>query len=312
MHRGKALIQLTWTILSCIVLSAPAGMEERMNSTTIRTKAFHAVIGDNSPGPNGHHAGFNGLWSLAPAGTTDNILGDVLAALNLEHYINGRDEDRENPDVLFDPRKSPMHLHRKSAARVVLYQPPTAHYGVESWTEFSTQEPNAIDMAFRCVPRKDIYPNGWMGVFWATYVKPGEDPYAHFLGYESPEQMKATWLRTDGTNIVYSRTANVPLKFPGPMREHAMATTDVKRWAEPFYYCHWGEYAYIVMFDTDHDVGIYSGDVRPPRSWNPWDFQMNIHQPRVGEEYRLRVRVIFDRFQGREWVMEQVRKWGER
>jgi len=282
-----------------------------MNSTKITTRAFHAVIGDNSPGPDGHHAGFNGIWSLVPAGTTTNIFGPGLAGLNLEHYINGRDEDKKKDNLLFDPRRSPMELHRKSATSIVLHQPPTAFYGVESWTEFTIHEPNTIDMAFRCVPRKEIDPNGWMGVFWATYVKPREDPYAHFLGYESPEQVEPTWLQTDGTNMVYSRDAKVPLRFPGPMRDEAMATTDKRRWAEPFYYCLWGEYAYIVMFDTAHDIGMYSGDVRPPRSWNPWDFQMNIHEPRVGAEYRLKVRMIFDRFQGRDWVQEEMRKWRE-
>jgi hypothetical protein len=280
-----------------------------MSSAAVTNLAFRAVIGDNASGPDGHHTGFNGIWSLVPTGTTTNVIGAGLAGLNLEHYINGRDEDGKKPDILFDPRRSPIKLRRRSASSVLLHQPPTAFYGVESWTEFTIQEPNTIEMAFRCIPRKDIFPNGWLGVFWATYVKPQEEPHANFLGYESPEQVEPTWLQTDGYSMVYSREAKVPLKFPGPFQGHAMATTDERRWAEPFYYCLWGEYAYIVMFETDHDIGMYAGYNRPPASWNPWDFQMIIHEPEIGSEYGLKVRIVFDKFEGRDGVLAQVRKW---
>ena len=280
-----------------------------MHSTEFRNRAFHGVIGDNAAGPNEHAPGFNGLWSLVPTGMEEDMIGRQLAGLNLEHYINGTDEDGKNPEVLFDPRHSPMEFERVSDSCFLLYQPPTRFFQVESWTEFTVREPNIIDMAFRCIPRKAVFPNGWLGVFWATYVEAPKEPSANFLGYENAADESPRWLTTDGSQMVYGRQARVPLKFPGPMRGHAMATTDPRRWAKPFYYAVWRDRAYLLMFDTDHDLGMYAGKVKTKKGWNPWDFQMIIHEPKVGSQYELSVRMVVDRFEGKDWVMEEYRKW---
>ncbi len=281
----------------------------KMHSAEFRTRAFHGVLGDNAAGPDEHAPGFNGLWSLVPAGMQESMIGRQLAGLNLEHYINGTDEDGKKPEILFDPRRSPMEFKQSSDSRFLLHQPPTKFFQVESWTEFAVRAPNIIDMSFRCIPRREIFPNEWLGVFWATYVEAPEDPHAKFLGYETPEAEEPKWLETDGTQMVYGRTARVPLKFPGPMQGHTMGTTDPRRWAKPFYYAVWRDHAYIVMFDTDHDLGMYAGKTKTKNGWNPWDFQMIIHEPKVGSEYKLNLRMVVDRFKGKGWVMEEYRKW---
>jgi hypothetical protein len=318
MNRSKKWITLA-AISACFLLpTVPTVAAEtdsknlegtEVHSAEFRTRAFHGVIGDNAAGPNEHAPGFNGLWSLVPAGMQESMIGRQLAGLNLEHYINGTDEDGKAPEVLFDPRRSPMEFKQLSDSRFLLYQPPTKFFQVESWTEFTVREPNIIDMSFRCIPHKEVFPNGWLGVFWATYVEAPEEPAAHFLGYETPEAQSPKWLTTDGTQMVYGRTARVPLKFPGPMRGHAMATTDPRRWAEPFYYAVWRDRAYIVMFDTDHDLGMYAGRNRTGKGWNPWDFQMIIHKPAVGARYELNMRMVVDRFKGKDWIMEKYREW---
>ncbi len=318
MHNPKVWIQAARVSASFALLTTPALATEpgdknqngaEVHSTQFRTRAFHGVIGDNTRGPNEHAPGFNGLWSLVPAGTEENMIGRQLAGLNLEHYINGTDEDGKKPEILFDPRRSPMEFKQVSDSRFLLHQPPTRFFGVESWTEFTVREPNIIDMSFRCIPRKEIFPNGWLGVFWATYVEAPEEPAAHFLGYENPESESPKWLTTDGIHMVYGQQARVPLKFPGPMRGHTMASTDSRRWAEPFYYAVWRDHAYLVMFDTDHDLGIYAGKNKTGKGWNPWDFQIIIHEPAVGSQYELRIRMVLDKFKGKDWIKKEFHKW---
>jgi len=180
---------------------------------------------------------------------------------------------------------------------------------VESWTEFTVSEPRYLDMAFRCIPRKDVFHFDWLGVFWATYVPVPEETSIFFLAYETPEQKEPTWHQSTG-KMYYSRQANVPLRFEGPMKGHGMASAASVRWAEPFYYGLWRGYAYVVMFDTEHDLAMYAG--QSPLGWNPWDFQMIIREPKVGSEYRLKVRMVFDKFKGRDWVIDEYKKWRKR
>ena len=54
-----------------------------MNSAQVKSKRFLAVIGDNAAGPDGHHAGFNGIWSLVPNGFPEDFIAPGLAGLNL-------------------------------------------------------------------------------------------------------------------------------------------------------------------------------------------------------------------------------------
>lgn len=280
---------------------------KKIDSSVFKTQAFQCVIGNNAAGTDQHKVGFNGIWSLIPQGTTDNFIAEGLAGLNLEHYFNGVDEDVAKPKVLFDPRHSPMEFRQESDSRCTLYQPPTQFYGVESWTEFRVSEPRYLDMDFRCIPRKkDVFHFNWLGVFWATYVPKPEETSMFFLAYEKAEQKQSAWFQSKG-GMYYSRQAKVPLRFEGPMKTHAMASAAPVRWAEPFYYGIWHGYAYIVMFDTEHDLAMYAG--QSPSGWNPWDFQMIIREPKVGSEYRLKVRMVFDQFKGRDWVLDEYKKW---
>lgn len=304
----------TVVLLSCVLVAAFATGEdntektaaEKPDSLQLDTREFRCLIGNNAADTSGHMAGFNGIWSLKPKSTANDFIAKGLAGLNLEHYFNGLNEDIKQPELLFDPRYSPIEFRCESASGCSLHQPPTKHFGVESWTEFTVSEPCYVDMSFRCIPRKDVFPSGWLGVFWATYVPKPDDTSIYFLAYETPAQTKPTWFKSAG-EMYYGRNAEVPLRFAGPMKSHAMATASTVRWAEPFYYGVWGDRAYLIMFDTEHDLAMYAG--QSPSGWNPWDFQMIIRSPRIDSEYRLRVRVAFHEFKGSDWALNEYTNW---
>ena len=302
-------------LIGSVAFLGPAGLADdvadqghdgsRIDSAGFNTEAFRCVIGNNAVWKK-HNSGFNGIWSLIPKGSNDNFIAEGLAGLNLEHYFNGRDEDVSKPELLFDPRYSPMEFKQTSEYQCTLYQPPTKHFAVESWTEFTVSEPHYVDMSFRCIPRREVFPFDWLGVFWATYAPRPEDTSIYFLAYETAEQKEPEWFKSAG-GMYYGRNAKVPLRFEGPMKNHMMSKAAPVRWAEPFYYGVWRGHAYIVMFDTQHDLAMYAG--QSPLGWNPWDFQMIVHEPKVGSEYRLRTRMVFDQFKGRDWVLDEYKKW---
>ena len=59
----------------------------------------------------------------------------------------------------------------------------TAHwaYAEESWTGHSLQEPYYIDIHFKCIPRRDVFQDNVMGVFWASYINAPLDKSMYFL-----------------------------------------------------------------------------------------------------------------------------------
>lgn len=278
------------------------------NWMRFQTEALSCVVGNNEAGPDGHHKGYNGLWSLCPAGAETNFIDAGFSGLNLEHYFNGWDPDmdKEHMSIRYDPRYSGMEFQRVSETQCVLHQPPTRHFGVESWTTFTLTPPRYLDITFRCIPRKPMFPLDWLGVFWATYANAPGAKRIFFWGYETPDQEEPGWVGRSG-GMYYSRTAQVPLRFQGAMRGHAMSQTAPERWAKPFYYGIWRDYVYILMFESEHDVGFYAGD--KDSGWNPWDFQMIIRHPRVDAEYHLRMRLVFDRFKDRDDVLAEYEKW---
>src|SRR5690606_2622761 len=79
------------------------------------------------------------------------------------------------------PRVAPMEFAQIDENRVALYQPPTPHYGVESWTEFALHAPYYVDIEYRCIPRKDVFAGGFLGAFWASYISAPLDKSMYFL-----------------------------------------------------------------------------------------------------------------------------------
>src|SRR5688500_13215074 len=95
----------------------------------LNNAAFTCRIGTNAEGE-GHRAGYNGVWSLVPAGLTESLFVPGVAGLNLEHYFDGWHNGTR--EVFFEPRVAPMTLEQPDARTVRLVQQPTPFWGVES------------------------------------------------------------------------------------------------------------------------------------------------------------------------------------
>ncbi len=279
------------------------------------------VIADN--GAKGdHRAGYNGIISVDEPGGMRFPFVPEYAGLNLEHYFDARPR-HEDRAIFFEPRHVPMQMRQLDDRHIELYQAPTPFYGVESWTEFQgyEAEPHCIDMRFRCIPRRAVFEGGFMGVFWASYINGPENKSIYFLR-EGSTLEDPSWVQFltqehgrdstvlpagDATAFAYPDGGGTLFNSLSPLR-----------FADPFFYGRTGDDVLIFIFDPNPYIRFAHSPSGGGRSadetdTNPaWDFQLIVPDYKVGKEYGLSMRLVYKPWQGRDDVLNEVRRYRNR
>lgn len=276
----------------------------------LRCAAFSCRIGTNTEGE-GHRAGYNGAWSLVPAGLTESLFVPSIAGLNLEHYFDGWHNGRR--EIFFEPRIHAMTLEQSASGTVRLIQTPTPFWGVESRSTFTVREPNILDLEFRCTPRRRVFNADVMGVFWASYIQKPEDNAIRFRG-RAPGDTAPAWQRHASprhgeASSVRGRGDAVTLQVAEGMGDKLFSTVTSLRWERPFYYGRWRDRVYMVAFRTREHLRFAMSPSGGGAGNPAWDFQILVPGCQVGREYALDVRCVVDRWQGEAWVEQQAEAW---
>lgn len=266
----------------------------------LRRAPIEAVVVDNRAVDDevlpGHRAGYNGLGSLKHERQPRNLFVPAVAGLNFEHIHDGTVQPRE---ILYEPRHAPMQLRVIDDHTAELYQPPTPHWGLESCTRFRLLNGGVIELTFECIPRRDTFKNGTIGLFWASYIHQPESLDIHFIGGPDNDASAAPgWIRgvtpTHGelpTHLApdddrdFAHDPDFPLKLVFNRSRH--------RFAEPWYFGLCRGMAYAQIFRPSDRVRLTQspsgGGVGNPA----WDFQWFIPDYRVGQRYQLVMRALY-------------------
>jgi hypothetical protein len=303
------------TLASAPLATPAAAQDDRPGQATLQAGELTAVIGDNSA-DGAHRAGYNGVWSLRHAAGQRGVFVPAVAGLNLEHIVSG--ERLDDPTVFFEPRHAAMSLRRLSATEAELHQPPTPTFHVESWTRFRVVAPHYLDMSFRCMPHRDVFPRGYLALFWASYIHAPTDKSMYFLGGSGAERRLWTQFCTQWHNdqsTVRHRDDAFDMTFPSESRDALFKNLSRLRFDEPFFYGHFDELIWLVMFDRTEGIRFThspsgGGANAELKTTNPaWDFQFLIPQPQVMREYGFHVRTVLRPRCARPEILAEYQRW---
>jgi len=278
--------------------------------TQISTQNFACVIGDNAEADD-HRAGYNGVWSLIPSGKSSSLFVPGVAGLNLEHYFDGW--SNATREIRFEPRQVPMTMEQPAENVIRLTQAETPIWGVESVTTFTVREPDVIDMEFECTPRRQVFRNRTLGVFWASYIHAPEDNAIRFLG-RRPRQRNDAWqaLASPAHGVASSVRGpddDFALEI-GPEAEGALySDLAPPRWSEPWYYGRWQDWAYVVAIRTERLLRFSMSPTGGGEGNAAWDFHMLAPEMRIGETYRLAARCIVTPWRDVDYLAARARAW---
>ena len=290
-----------------------------MNAKTFECGELTLRIGNNEPDGEIHLKGYNGVLWIKSKHEELTPFVPLYAGLNLEHIFDG---SIDNPEILFEPRRAAMEFKEISERSCQLYQPPTPHYALESWTDFTLVEPYYVDVRFRCKPhRADAFKMGYLGLFWASYITAPENTAIYFRGNVPGHESVSVWnaLATQyhgHASSVIHENDKPELPFMKTERtDWLFLNFSPLRYSLPFYFGRFRDMALIYMFDRTSGIRIThspsgGGTHRFKDFRNPaWDFQYIVPNPNAGDIYSLRYRFAYKKYIDREDVLAEYTAW---
>lgn len=268
----------------------------------LRRGDIEAVIVDNEPVDDAvlpsHRGGYSGIGSLKHAQRPENLFVPFYAGLNFEHIHDGTNQDRK---VLFEPRNWPMQLRMINAHTVELYQSPTPNWKLESCTRYELFADGTIEMTFECIPRAATFRNGYIGLFWASYIHQPESTAIHFLGWGPDDEIRTDqprWQKTispaHGVQATHP-AADDQRCFPhdDPFNLTLVFNESGHRYAEPWYYGISHGMGWVSLF-REKDQIRFAQSPSGGGNGNPaWDFQYFIPDYEVGKCYGFVKRAMY-------------------
>ena len=249
---------------------------------------------------NGHRAGYSGVASLTHRKRPENLFVASYAGLNFEHIHDGTVRD---PKILFEPRNAPMKLRVIDGHTAELYQPPTPTWQLESCLRYHMLDDGTIEMTLECIPHRETFRNGYIGLFWASYIHQPESLDIHFKGRSdggpngwirgvTPRHgVVPTHLAVDDDRM-FPHDAGFPLTLVFNRSRH--------RYTQAWYYGVSHGMALVCIFRPDDRIRISQSPSGGGRGNPAWDFQFLIPDYKVGRRYGMVMRTMYLPFESAE------------
>ena len=287
----------------------PKGYESE-NILTVETGDLKGVFVDNTEIKPDHRPGYNGIAQLYHKRQDSGIFVPAFAGFNLEHIFGG-----DSLHQVFEPRRHPMTLYRKTENAVMLHQSPTPLSRVESLTTFEMVAPHYVDITFSCLLHsKDFFQHDYAGFFWASYIQSPPDRKIYFLGVAENETTSPSWIgawsEVHGVASTHrSLGDDHDFFFDDNLSPRLASHFSSYRYTEPYFFGRYGDMVLAFMFDS-REVIRFSQSPTGGGGLNPaWDFQYLIPSPQEGKRYSFKARIIYKPFISENDVVEEYKTW---
>ena len=284
---------------------------------TLKRGGVEAVIVDNSAVNDevlkDHRAGYSGIALLRHAKRQENLFVPAYAGLNFEHILDGTaSSDRK---IQFEPRSHPMEVRVIDRYTAELYQPPTFHHSLESCQRYEILADGTIQVTIEVAARKPSFSNGYINLFWASYIHQPESLDIHFRGVpaNSPNAQPPGWIRgvtpdhgTLSTHISATDKRIFAHDEPFPLAlVHSLSNY---RFSEPWYFGVSHGMAFVQMFRPKDQVRITQSPSGGGTGNPAWDFQYYVSEYEVGRVYRFVMRVAYLPYESPAQIERATRK----
>ena len=267
-----------------------------------------AVVVDNRPVDDEvlpkHRAGYSGVGSLTRTERDANLFVPSVAGLNFEHIHDGTVQERK---VLFEPRNAPMQLRKVDRHTVELYQAPTPHYGLESCQRYHMLEDGTLELTVECIPRRRTFANGYIGLFWASYIHQPQSLDIYFMGRETGRNSGSHRVRgvtprhgelSTHLGVDDDRTFSHDEKFPLTL----VFNRSNYRYTDPWYYGISHGMALVMMFRPQDGIRMAQSPSGGGNGNPAWDFQCFFSDYQLGQRYQIIMRAMYVPYESHEQI----------
>jgi hypothetical protein len=207
-----------------------------------------------------------------------------------------------------------MQLRLIDAHTVEVYQRPTPNWKLESCSRYHILVDGTIEYTFECIPRADVFKNGYIGLFWASYIHQPTDRSIYFVGRPKDHaDSESAWIRgvtprhgVDSTHppAGHRNTFEVDPNFPLTLVNHRSKYV----YTEPWYYGVSHDMAYVPMFRSRDRIWFAQSPTGGGASNPAWDFQWFIPDYKTGDAYGFVMRTAYIPFKSRRQVQQATEK----
>ncbi len=260
-----------------------------------------------------HRAGYSGIAVLRHTGRPENLFVPGIAGLNFEHILSG--ETPTDKKTQFEPRNHPMELRVIHPHAVELYQAPTFHHGLESCQRYELLSDGTIQLTVEVVPRRASFPNGYVNLFWASYINQPESLDIHFRGVPADPSAgeEATWIR--GVTPSHGELSTHPavddkreFAHDTPFPLTLVYSLSNYRYTEPWYFGVSHGMAFVEIFRPQDRVRLTQSPSGGGNGNPAWDFQFFVEKPELGKLSRFVMRAAYLPYESPEQIAAATRK----
>ena len=257
----------------------------------------------------GHRAGYSGVASLTHEARPQNVFVPAYAGLNFEHIHDGT---KRNRDVLFEPRRVPMELRIIDEYTCELYQAPTPHWKLESVLRYHLLPDGTIEMTLECIPRAKTFTQGYVGLFWASYIQSPPSKDIFFLGKRDGQAATApSWVRgrTPRHGVLATHVGLQDQRVFPHDRDFPLTLAFNRshfRYTEPWYYGLSHDMALVFMFRPQDHIRLTQSPSGGGTGNPAWDFQYFAEDYEVGKRYQMVMRTLYTPFKSVEQIHQDT------